>query len=181
MAETTIKTSALSNFVSRNRQRLVATAIGGIALTCAAHPLMAENTITPEPHALSGEWNVTEKLAAVLKGRPPEQIFLGSGASIIDPDDLDGIRESLDDKRARLDNAMRELENLERMVEVAQTLDPSERDEAVAAALLIYNESVAGAGFDVDVNLDSERARTSFEKAESSTNLLLTLRPMQGQ
>ncbi|NTF23561.1 hypothetical protein G6L37_34890 [Agrobacterium rubi] len=169
--------SALAGFVSRNRQRLVATTIGGIALACIANPILAETTI--KPTSAAHELTVINKLAMVLKNRPPEQTFLGSAASVINPGELDEIREALDDKRARLESAMRELENLELMVEVAEALDPSERDEAVAAALLIYNESVAQAGFDVDVELDNERVKTNFEKAESSTGLLLSLNPMQ--
>lgn len=180
MTDAMKKNSILADFVGRNRHRLIATAVGGIALACAAQPMLADNGIR-EQSTQGREWAITEKLAAIVKERPPEQIFLGSAASIINPGDLDEIRESIDDKRARLEGAMRELENLEIMVEVAQALDPSERDDAVATAILLYNDAVAGAEYEVDVDLDSERLKGTFEKAESSTNLLLTLRPMQGQ
>jgi hypothetical protein len=171
--------SALAAFVERNRTRLVGTLVGAIALACVAQTLPQNDTTLVGEAKANGSLQVSEKLDAVLATRTPEQTFLASAAAIVEVGDLDEIKEAIGDKRARLENAAKELENLEDMVASAEGLDTSDRDEAIASALLIYNESLAGAEFEVGVNTSSERAQNAWKSAESSTDLLMALHPMQ--
>lgn len=171
----------LTTFLSQNRSILVASSVGAVLLASVSHPLFAETAQHRAELITEGTWTVTERLAALVEGRTSHQELLASAAPFVDAPEIEEISEALDDKRSRLEGALRELENLERMVEVAQTLEANERDEAVTAALLIYNEAVSGAEFDVGVNLTSDRATTAFQKAESSTDLLKRLHPLQGQ
>jgi hypothetical protein len=171
--------SALAAFVERNRTRLVGTLVGGIALACVVQTLPQGDTAIVGEAKANGSLQVSEKLDAVLASRTPEQTFLASGAAIVEVGDLDEIKEAIGDKRARLENAAKELENLEDMVAAAEGLEASDRDEAIASALLIYNESLDGAEFEVGVNTSSERAQNAWKSAESSTDLLMALHPMQ--
>ncbi len=180
MAEEQKTRTALASFVERHRSRLVGTVVGGIALACVAQSFPQGDTARAGDVPAAGTWQVSEKLDAVLSSRTPEETFLASGAAIVEVgSDLDDIREAISDKRSRLENAAKELENLEDMIAAAEGLDASDRDEAIASALLIYNESLSGAEFEVGVDLTSERAQNAWKKADSSTDLLMALHPMQ--
>lgn len=179
MAEEQKTQTALASFVERHRSRLVGTVLGGIALACVAQSFPQGDTARAGDVPAAGTWQVSEKLDAVLSSRTPEETFLASGAAIVEVGDLDDIREAISDKRSRLENAAKELENLEDMIAAAEGLEAADRDEAIASALLIYNESLAGAEFEVGVNTSSERAQNAWKSADSSTDLLMALHPMQ--
>ncbi len=179
MAEEQKTQTALAAFVERHRSRLVGTLVGGVALACVAQTFPQNDAAFAGEAPAVGRWQVSEKLDEVLASHTPEEAFLASGAAIIEVGDLDEIKEAISDKRARLENAAKELENLEDMVAAAEGLEASDREEAIASALLIYNESLAGAEFDVGVDLTSERAKDAWKEADSSTDLLMALRPMQ--
>lgn len=179
MAEEQKTQTALASFVERHRSRLVGTVLGGIALACVAQSFPQGDTARADDVPAAGTWQVSEKLDAVLSSRTPEETFLASGAAIVEVGDLDDIREAISDKRSRLENAAKELENLEDMIAAAEGLEAADRDEAIASALLIYNESLAGAEFEVGVNTSSERAQNAWKSADSSTDLLMALHPMQ--
>jgi hypothetical protein len=176
MSEAQKTQTALAAFVERHRSKLVGTVAGGIALLCIAQ------TLPQQRDAPAGEIpsvQASEKLDAVLSSRTPEETFRASGAAILEVGDLDEIQEAIADKRARLEAASKELENLEDMIASAEGLDASDRDDVIASALLIYNEALAGAEFDVGVNLASDRAQSAWESADSSKDLLMALHPMQ--
>lgn len=177
--------TALERFLSANRSRLLAAA-GGAAVIgiLMATPAPADPTSTIDSTAIGdtaalssdmsatsgidgdghfatvGKWMVSDKLVAVLGSPTPDETFRAASSAVRKSEDLEAIREAIADKRARLEGAMNELENLHYMVEAADMLDPEDREEAVTSALMIYNETLAGAGFDIEAELDGETART---------------------
>jgi hypothetical protein len=169
--------TALAGFLDRNRIRLVGTVAGGIALACVAQAISPSDSAFAGDANGAGNWQVSEKLNAVLESRTPEETLLASGSAVVAVGDLDEIREAISDKRARLENAAKELESLEDMIASAEGLEANERDDAIAAALLIYNESLAAAEFDLGVDVDSDRARDAWRSAKSSSDFLMALHP----
>jgi hypothetical protein len=173
------KQTALAGFVERYKGRLIGSLVGGIAIACVAQVLSPSDTALADAASTREQWQVSEKLDEILSSRTPEETFVASGAAIIEVGDLDDIREAISDKRSRLENAAKELENLEEMIAKAEGLNVSDREEAIASALIIYNDSLSGAEFEVGVDLTSERAQNAWNSAKSSKDLLLSLHPMQ--
>lgn len=109
-------------------------------------------------------------------------------------DDTENLQEAISDKRARLENAIKELENLSDAVDKARDLDASERDETISAAVGVYNDAVSDTEFnsdkpkateisagDSDISFDVKKFNEQWKAARGSTDMLQKLRPMQGQ
>lgn len=171
--------TGLAAFVARHRNRLVGTVVGGIALACVAHSPSQNEAAVAADSLATGIVQSSDRTDAIRSGRTPDQAFRASAAAIVSAASIDDMQEAISDRRARLENAAKELENLEDMVAAAEGLDASDREEAITSALLIYNEALAGTEFEVGMDLTSERARKAWKEADSSTDLLMALHPMQ--
>lgn len=171
--------TGLAAFVARHRNKLVGTVVGGIALACVAHALPQNEAAVAADSRTDGIVQTSDGIDAIRSGRTPEEAFRASAAAIVSATNIDDMQEAISDRRARLENAAKELENLEDMVAAAEGLDAAEREDAIASALLIYNEALEGTEFEVGVDLTSERAQKAWKEADSSTDLLMALHPMQ--
>lgn len=170
--------TGLAAFVARHRNKLVGTVVGGIALACVAHSPSQNEAAVAADSQTGGVVQASYRIDTI-RSRTPDQAFRASAAAIVSAANIDDMQEAISDRRARLENAAKELENLEDMVAAAEGLDASDRDEAITSALLIYNEALAGTEFEVSVDLTSERAQKAWKEADSSTDLLMALHPMQ--
>jgi Zea mays MURB-like protein (MuDR). len=153
-----IPTTHLQRFLARRSLLIVGASIGAVLSAFASQ-------LAPGTAAYANEsqpkFIISEKLEQIIAQRASKNV---DNVEVIKADynldsvlpkfewdfansEREAIEEVITDKRARLENAMRELEILEEMVAEAERLPDAERDELISSAVTMYNEALGGTEF----------------------------------